>query len=135
MTTANTSLEQGNATPRTPWTASAFRRYRDGYAVAGTVNVLGLLVAIVGIVLFGIGAFGVVTAVAGAASKDSNAALGAAIIFPLSVALGISGVLLTVAGIAVRCLAQVTFATLDTAIHTSPFLDDDDRAVAMRLRT
>ncbi len=119
--------------PRSSWTGAAFRRYHGGYAVVGKINLLGLLTIIVGLLLFGVGGGGVLLAIAGTAAQDTNAIIGAVLLFPLSVTLGVAGIALAVAGVAVRCLAQLTLAMLDAAINTSPFLDDEDRALAMRL--
>ncbi len=122
------------ATPRTPWTVAAFHRYRDGYAVAGFVNGVGWFVIVIGLCVLTFAGLIILAAMAGLSSKDSAAAIVSALGVPLAIAMAIWGGIFAVVGLAIRCLAQLTLATLDTAMHTSPFLDNEDRAAAMGLR-
>jgi hypothetical protein len=46
----------------------------------------------------------------------------------------LGGIIIYVIGVLVSAQGQILKATLDTAVHTSPFLDDDQRLIAMRLK-
>lgn len=100
------------------------KRYQDAYLVARATNGIGSAVKTIGIIL------GVIIALAGIAiglnSKlvfiIGGLILGAVVAIPLFVL-----------GVFVAAHGQVLKATLDEAVHTSPFLTDDERATTMSL--
>ncbi|HEY1769386.1 MAG TPA: hypothetical protein VGG02_03925 [Chthoniobacterales bacterium] len=103
----------------------AARRYRDGYFAAHAINGMGsgikslaiAIAVIMTLISFLIGSS--TSAMFGLA----GALLGTAIAAPLYVL-----------GILVSAQAQLMKATMDTAVHTSPFLDSNQKAAAMSLK-
>jgi hypothetical protein len=101
-------------------------RYRDAYLVASAVAAIGVAVKVIGIIL------GLLTMCAGllAGIHDNGSPqfiiggllLGAIVAIPIFVL-----------GVLVSAQAQVLKATLDTAVHSSPFLKKEDMARVMSL--
>lgn len=101
-------------------------RYRDAYTVATTVVGFGYTIKGLGILVGG------VFALAGLVMSSN----GGAGIFPAIAAFAfaiVSGLLIYLCGVFVSAQGQVLRAMLDTAVNTSPFLDDGARASAMSL--
>jgi len=107
------------ATGRNPRRAQAAqRRYLDGYRVANSVDGFGQFIKIGGFVLGLLVWAGVAQAVSG----------GAGFVVGLMVA-----AVFFVIGVIVAAHGQLLKATLDTAVHSSPFLSNDNRAAIMSL--
>ena len=104
-------------------------RYQDAYRVAAATVAIGAAVKVLAICLAGLCLIG---AVAGASQSIANlSSLSAA---PLLVGLVVAvavGVPIYALGILVSVAGQVLKATLDTAVHTSPFLDKAQMAQIM----
>ena len=102
------------------------RRYQDAYTVAQTLATIGAIVKVVSYVIavVGIG----LGALAGA-----DAGIG-----PLGFILGLVGgaivaIPVFVLGVLVAALGQILSATLDTAVHTSPFLTSEQMRQVLHL--
>ena len=95
------------------------RRYIDGYRVANSVNGFGQFIKVGGLVL-GLVVWAGVAQVAGSGAGG--------FVFGLIVA-----AIFFVIGVIVAAQGQLLKATLDTAVHSSPFLTNDARAAVMSL--
>ncbi len=100
------------------------RRYRDGYSYAQSLNWFGSLVKIGGLVIGAVMAF-TALGVIGNASGTFGVIL-------LIAAVGVGGAVYSL-GVLICAFGQLLLAVLDSSIHTSPFLDNDQRAAAMSL--
>lgn len=101
---------------------SPVHRYQDAYRVAKSVVVIGNITKFLG---FG---FGILVFVAALTQEPGGLVmLGASFVGAL-VGLGF-----WVAGVFVAAHGQLLQATLDTAVHSSPFLTNRQRALAMSL--
>ena len=119
------ALERGSGAKK-PMT-----RYQDSYRVARTINAAGDFVKLLGIgagifVTVGFMALG---SVLGMADGSASVAL---ILFGL-VAGAMSWAVFWIAGILISSLGEQLLATLDAAVHTSPFLSDDQKLGAMSM--
>ncbi len=106
--------------------ASVVRRYADAYIVARTIDAFGLTIKGVGV------AIGVLLALV---SLFMVATGGGSIAFLLA-AMTIAGaitIVLVLLGTLASAQGQVLKASLDTAVNTSRFLSDRDRAQIMSL--
>ena len=123
---ASTGSQSSAATTTNRFSERASNRYRDGYLVARVTDGIGTVVKFVGIAL------GIITAFAGYALGSQG---GSNVMFTIGgVLLGaVIGIPLYVLGVLVSAHAQVLKATIDNAVHTSPFLTDRKRASAMSL--
>jgi len=104
----------------------ASSRYADAYNVAQTVDDIGSIIKVIGVIL------GVITIVGGfiiATHQEGS--------LPLTfggLLLGIVvGVPIFVLGVLVSAQAQILKATLDTAVHSSPFLTKEKMAEIISL--
>lgn len=112
------SVEERSSSP-------VVNRYRDAYRVGAALVGLGNAIKILGAVLGGIIFVGSLSA--------RNGPLGGGAVVA-GVFLGaIVGVLFWVCGVMVAAQGQILQATLDTAVASSHFLTDPERADAMRL--
>jgi len=99
-------------------------RYSDAYTVAGAVVGFGGMVKAVGVIVGIIGILGGILA----ASSSGLFLVG-------GVALGVvGGIPIYVLGVLVSALGQQTKACLDSAVHSSPFLSDSEKASVMSLK-
>jgi len=108
---------------------ASIKRYKDAYRVGGFIVGAGEFFKTVGIVLavlIGVGALIV-------AGKTQDGQQQTAILLSGSVVAGFAGGMLFLFGILVAAQGQLLKATLDTAVNTSPFLTNDDRARMMSL--
>lgn len=103
-------------------------RYRDAYLVARATASIGYAVKNIGI---GLGLVIVLGAVI-AATQTQGIQI-AAILFGGVLVAAVVGVPLFVLGILVAAQGQILKATLDSAVHTSPFLQKQDMAKIMSL--
>jgi len=98
------------------------RRYQDGYRVASTINGFGQTIKVGGCVLGVL----IVIVVAASGMSGSGAASGLLLAFMIAAIFFVIGVIVAAQG-------QLLKATLDTAVHTSPFLTDGLKAGIMSL--
>ena len=100
-------------------------RYRDAYLTAGAISGIGGVIKALGII------FGIILILIGFIAGNELGAIGV-LSGLISGVLG--GTILYVIGVIVSAQGQILMATLDSAVHTSPFLNDDQRLSAMRLK-
>jgi len=116
-------------TTREMWEEAVSSRYRDAYRIGRAVDRVGESVKALGLLLgivAGLGLF-VSTGSIVAPSKTPIAAIGGAVVFALVWAP------FWVAGVLIAGVAQMDMASLDSAVNSSPFLDDEQRAAVMSL--
>ena len=109
------------------------RRYQDSYIIAKTANTFGNLAKIVGFVVAGVIAFIglLLTFITVASFRDSGVGF---VVFLIALTLGaVIGSIFYVLGILLSALGQNLMATLDAAVHGSPFMSDEQKAQAMNL--
>lgn len=104
---------------QTRWAQATQRRYMDGYRVANSVNAFGQFIKVGGVVL-GLIVWAAITETVGSGFGGFVFGLVVAMVF-------------FVIGVVVAAHGQVLRATLDSAVHSSPFLTDDLRAAVMSL--
>ncbi len=106
--------------------SSVGTRYRDAYLVASAVAAIGVAVKAIGIILgLLIMCAGLLAGIHGDGAPQfifGGLLLGAIVAIPIFVL-----------GVLVSAQAQVLKATLDTAVHSSPFLKKEDMARVMSL--
>jgi hypothetical protein len=104
----------------------AAKRYKDAYLVARAVAAIGESMKYIGVVL------GLIVVVVGFYIGNQ---LERGLMY--SVGGAVAGILVAIPlyllGILVSAQGQVLKASLDVAVHTSPFLDTEQKAKAMRL--
>ncbi len=101
-------------------------RYRDAYLVARATTAIGGSVKFIGIAL---GFLMILGGIVMASNRDGDMKWGVAGVLAGLVV----GIPLYVLGILVSAHGQVLKATLDTSVHTSPFLGDEQKAKVMSL--
>lgn len=105
---------------------TATNRYFDAYLTVRAINGVGSLVKMLAI------AFSIIVFLAGIAisgeARDIRLILSGLL---LAIAFGVP---IYVLGILVSAQGQILKATLDTAVHSSPFLSDDQRASIMSIK-
>jgi hypothetical protein len=99
--------------------AGAKGRYVDAYRVAGTINVFGQAIKIAGFIFAAVIFIGVANSL-----KSPGAGL---------VAASIIAAFFFVIGIIVAAQGQMLKAAVDTAVNSSPFLDNNQKAATMSL--
>jgi hypothetical protein len=129
-------------------TSPALKRYLDLYRAARLLNGLGTTVKIVGIVVaVVIFVFWFILGIAASAQGRSSGPFGPdpatqsaaqAVAFFICVAIGVVfgaliGGLFFLLGVLISAQGQLLVAHADSAVHTSPFLTDEERASAMAL--
>lgn len=108
---------------------SVMGRYRDAYSVANTITLFGSVIKGVGIVLAILTFITVATI-----GNYMYGGMGTVYIF-LGFIMGATiGTVLYLLGILVSAQGQLLKATLDSAVNTSPFLSNDQKASVMSLR-
>lgn len=107
-------------------TETATNRYFDAYLTARTITGVAALIKMLAI------AFPITAFVAGVAI--SGEARDIRLILSGSLLAIFSGVSIYVLGILVSALGHILKANLDTAVHSSPFLSDDQRASIMSIK-
>jgi len=109
-------------------TTVLFRRYQDAYLVARATAAIGQTVKTIGIVL------GIVVALGALIFASQTQGTESAGLLIGGLLLGaIVGIPLYILGILVAAQGQVLKATLDAAVHTSPFLEKQDMAKIMSI--
>jgi hypothetical protein len=120
-------LGSDQETPSRPRKSNAaVTRYRDGYRVAAFVVAVGTVFKFLGVLIGSVIALSVVSGSNGLIGSGGSLFAGATIGLVVGGSFFISGVF-------VAALGQVLQATLDTAVASSPFLTDRERARAMGL--
>ena len=104
----------------------AAERYRNAYTVARATDGIGSVIKFIGIAL------GIIVALVGFIIGSGNRGSGIFVIGGLLLA-AVIGIPLYVLGVLVSAHGQVLKANLDEAVHTSPFLTDQQRASVMSL--
>ncbi|MCX6539835.1 MAG: zinc ribbon domain-containing protein [Acidobacteria bacterium] len=117
MPATTTSAKPGR---RSRFASVAQRRYVDAYRVANTISWFGQAIKVGGGIL-GVFIF--------AGVSEAMKSPGGGLIIGIMV-----GAVFFVIGVMVAAQGQLLRATLDTAVHSSPFLTDDLRATVMSLR-
>jgi hypothetical protein len=125
---ASVSAEEAAATAARGGTAvaqNAAARYRDAYLVARSVNGIGAFIKVLGLIV----AAGCIVAGVGLGAEGRNDLL-----LYGGIALGlVAGIPIFVLGVLVSAAGQQTKACMDSAVHTSPFLSDAEKASVMSL--
>lgn len=104
------------------------KRYRDAYVTAALILMVGKVVKFLG-VLAGTGTF-IVTVVVSKALSGGGEPPAAGVIS--GIILGVmTGLVIFLIGTVVSAAGQLLLASLDSAVHSSPFLSDEERAEAM----
>jgi hypothetical protein len=115
--------------PRSSGAATAVvKRYTDAYLVGRTIDGVGAVVKGIGLVG---GAILVLIALVAATKGGGGILIGLMIVAFAAYVAGIAYLV----GILISAQGQVLKATLDTAVNSSPFLDNGERARAMSIRT
>ena len=129
-------MDQTFSTPRTmnDGTGSAFvRRYEDLYRAAKVMTGLGETVKVVGLVAAAI-IFIVWFLVAVGASQGFGGVVAFFMCLVIGGAFGaLVGGLFFLLGVLISAQGQLLMSHADAAVHTSPFLSDQQRAAAMSL--
>ena len=110
------------------------RRYQDSYTVARTATAFGNLAKVAGFVCAGIiGFIGLLlTFITVASFRDSGVGF---VVFLIVLVFGaIIGAIFYVFGIVLSALGQNLMATLDAAVHGSPFMTQEQKAQAMNIK-
>jgi hypothetical protein len=98
-------------------------RYRHSYQVADTTNAFAVRLRILAWIGVALLILGVLAALARSVAGDRL--VEGVVLAPLGIYLAVGGYVLSILAAA---LAHITRAATDAAVHTSPFLSDDDRA-------
>ena len=116
------TIDSADSGPRSP----VLTKYRDAYRVGATLVTLGTSIKILGAILAAI-------IFLGALSSGSGSFGGGGVVVGGVFVAVIVGVLFWVCGVVVAAQGQILQATLDNAVATSPFLNNQERARAMGL--
>jgi hypothetical protein len=121
--------EKRSAAPLSSEVRSLTKRYRDAYRVAGFIVGVGDFFKIAGIVLAALIGIGTLV-VAGQTRNDQQQIA----IFVVGIVIAaFAGGVLFLFGVLVAAQGQLLKASLDSAVNTSPFLTNQDRAKIMAL--
>ena len=119
--TAPGGFAGGAAVPGEPMTERSSKlrnRYRDGFRAAAIIDGFGGVVKIIGFIV------GTVCLLGGSVAGKSG--------FMIGIFIGATVcALFFVLGVFISAQGQLLKATLDAAVHTSPFLDDEEKAAAL----
>lgn len=104
--------------------AKLFTRYQDAYHVANVIVIVGSICKAIGFILGGLLAFGGIYLYSNANGFNVDGIIG--------VIATISGIFLSllffILGTLICAVGEINRATLDTAVNTSTFLSNEDRA-------
>jgi hypothetical protein len=107
-----------------PSSSPVVNRYRDAYRVGAALVGLGNAIKFVGAILGGI--------IFLVSLSSKNLLGGGAVVLGIFIAV-IVGILFWIGGVIVAAQGQILLATVDTAVASSHFLTDTERAQAMGL--
>ena len=111
--------------------SALLKRYTDAYVVARVIDGVGGIIKIMGVTAGVLLLLVGVIIAANGRPGDATFAIGV-----LTGVFGVvAGVLFYLLGLIVSAQAQILKATLDSAVNSSPFLTNDDRAQIMSLPT
>jgi hypothetical protein len=124
---ASSAVASGDdsASANTQSSSPIVNRYRDAYRVGAALVGVGNAIKLVGAVLAGIIVLG--------SMSSANSPFGSGALVPGIFLAAVVGVLCWVCGVMVAAQGQILQATLDTAVASSRFLTDPERADAMGL--
>ncbi|HEU0301709.1 MAG TPA: hypothetical protein VFR37_19810 [Longimicrobium sp.] len=105
-------------------------RYAEAYTAAHGVSSIGEVIKVIGLVILAIGVLGIMAAM-GESNQDGYGAAVGGTFFGM---LAMVGAFVSISGIMLAAQAQLNLSALDCAVHTSPFLNETQRADIMRLR-
>ena len=117
------SLQAPNGVRLVADNESMLMRYQDGYGVAKLINGFGQACKVVGISLGGL-----IFLACASATSISNFAVVIGLVFG-----SIVGFVGWAIGVLISAQGQIAKATLDTAVNSSPFLSNEERAKVMSL--
>lgn len=109
--------------------SDAMHRYSDAYLTASFIIGVGSFIQVVGII------FGLISAIpsfVGAANER-----GGDVFFFAMIGIGcilVFGFGFYITGVIAKAVGQILRATLDSAVHTSPFLNTEEKALVLKLR-
>ena len=106
-------------------TQQAMTRYKTGYQLARSLNGLGTIAQLLGLLIIVIGCLLALAAMNGTPYGP--------VLWIVAFSLIIVGFTLILLGTLVAALGQGIKAQFDAAIHTSPFLNESQKAVTMSL--
>lgn len=111
--------------------ANVSRRYKDSYRVAGVIVGLSKVLKVIGIVVAALCLLGSIISFSALPSIEGGGMMKAIVL-----GYGIFGAIFSwlvfwLWGVVIGALGQLLRANLDEAVHTSPFLNDDQRAEVM----
>ena len=111
--------------------ANVVKKIKDAYRVAGVIVGLGKVLKIIGIVVACLSLLGGIIGYSAMPSVE-----GAGAVKLIMIVYGVFGAVFSwlifwLWGVVISAVGQLLRATLDGAVHTSPFLSDDQRAEAM----
>jgi hypothetical protein len=115
--------------PKVSRETSVVRRYSEAYLVARSTAGLGKAISFLGQACAGCGVLGLLGGLAANPLQDIRLAL----LIPLGIAALPVGLLFYCLGVLIGAHGQMLKATLDSAINSSPFLSDDQKATAMSI--
>ncbi len=101
-------------------------RYKDAYFVSRSIVGIGTLVKVIGVIV------GIVLFVIQSATASYLFRSDAAIVMSFTTSF-IAGLVIYIVGVIVSAQGQMLKASLDSAVHSSPFLDDDQRVRVMSI--
>lgn len=118
--------------------AAVARRYADAYVVTRTVETFGTVLKFVAAgaasIIFAAGSIGVVFVMSAPGRLDAMRFVTAALVGASGTFLASAvGIALFVLGTLTAAQAQILSATVDTAVNSSKFINDEDRARIMSL--
>lgn len=122
------SSPPSTTTPAAPRRDAAMRRYRDAYLVARAITAWGVFIKVFGV----LGGVALVAAFIALAMGLRDEQAGAAVVAGVVLGGGFAAFFYLL-GVIVAAQGQVLKASLDGAVHTSPFLNDDERAATISL--
>jgi hypothetical protein len=123
--------QKGTSMAQSSQANSARDRYKNAYLVAGTITFVGGSIKGISIILAGVIAVSSILKsqqLGQDSGQDASFLMYAGLGFAL-----VTGVIGYILGILVCAVGEIHKATLDSAVNTSPFLSDNQKAEAMSL--
>jgi hypothetical protein len=111
--------------------ARAVKRYRDAYMVARSIDAQGQSIKSLAVVVAVI--LGIATTVVAMASARASESLALPMLICGAIAAGLCWSTIHSRGVSIAAEGQQLLASLDVAVHTSPFMSDSERAESMEL--
>lgn len=128
-------LMEGRQYPASGWApvtdapCDGASRYSDAYATADSIVMIGSIIKGIGIVI------GAILVAVGLIAASAFNGVGGGVTIVASLISGLfNGIMVYVIGVLISALGHILKANLDSAVHSSPFLTDEQRAAVMRLK-